>query len=265
MSAPPPARPPSGGGSRSAVIGVIVVVILLVVVGGIGVYALMGSGGPTPGPKASTAAGASTSPSATPGVVLFSDDFHDPASGWQTDTLPSGTTFKYTPAGFEVFAKGSLHHIAASPYGRALTKISVSTTATQSSPAPDGAGFGVTCDRGTGEQEIRYEFVAYADATWTIERLDGPLSATGTPPDVLKQGALSAKPGATPLTIEGICVTQADGASTKLTLLINGVQMTELTDAATLTDTGWYAELLVSSDDPPTTVVVSKFEVRTVP
>jgi hypothetical protein len=259
------AKPPSGGGSRSAVIGVIVVVILLVAVGGIGAYALIGSSGPTPSPRASAAASASASPSPTPGVVLFSDDFHDPASGWQTDTLPSGTTFKYTPAGFEVFAKGLLHHIAAAPYGRTLSKISVSTTATQSSPAPAGAGFGVTCDRGTGDDEIRYEFVAYADATWTIERLDGPLSATGTPPDVLKQGALSAKPGATPLTIEGICVTQADGASTKLTLLINGVQVTELTDSATLTGTGWYAELLVSSDDPPTTVVVTKFEVRTVP
>ena len=264
MSGAPAAKPPSGGGSRSAVIGVIVVVILLVAVGGIGVYALIGSGGSTPGPKAGTAI-ASASPSPTPGVVLFSDDFHDAASGWQTDTLPSGTTFKYTPAGFEVFAKGLLHHIAAAPYGRTLSKISVSTTATQSSPAPAGAGFGVTCDRGTGDEELRYEFVAYADATWTIERLDGPLSATGTPPDVLKQGALSAKPGATPLTIEGICVTQADGASTKLTLLINGVQVTELTDAATLTGTGWYAELLVSSDDPPTTVVVTKFEVRTVP
>jgi hypothetical protein len=244
---------------------VIVVVILLLAVGGIGAYALIGSGGSTPGPKASTSAGASASPSPTPGIVLFSDDFHDPASGWQTDTLPSGTTFNYTPTGFEVFAKGALHHIAAAPYGRALTKISVSTTATQSSPAPAGAGFGVTCDRGTDEAEIRYEFIAYADATWTIERLDGPLSATGSPPDVLKQGALYAKPGATPLTIEGICVTQADGASTKLTLLINSVQVTELTDSATLTGTGWYAELLVSSDDPPTTVVVTKFEVRTVP
>jgi hypothetical protein len=264
MPVAPAAKPPSSGGSRSAVIGVIVVVILLVA-GGIGAYAFIGSSSATPSPRASTAAGASTSPSPAQGIVVFSDDFHDPASGWETDTLPSGTTFKYTPGGFEVFAKGALHHIAAAPYGRARSKISVSTTATQSSPAPDGAGFGVTCDRGTGEAEIRYEFIAYADGTWTIERLDGPLSSTGSPPDVLKQGALSAKPGATPLTIEGTCVTQADGASTKLTLRINGVQVSELTDSATLTETGWYAELLVASDDPPTTVVVTKFEVRTVP
>ncbi len=266
MPAGAPPRPPAAGGSRSAVIGVIVVVVLLVAIGGIGAYALIGSGSPTPSPRASTIAGASASPSATPGALVFSDDFHDPASGWVTDTLPSGTTFKYTPAGFEVFAKGALHHIAAAPYERVRPKLSISMTATQSSPAPDSAGFGVTCDRGTGEEEIRYEFIAYADGTWTIERLDGPLSTTGAPPDVLKQGALSAKPGATPLTIQGNCVTQADGQSTRLTLSINGVQVTEITDTATtLPGTGWYAELLVSSDDPPTTVIVTKFEVRLVP
>jgi hypothetical protein len=240
-------------------------VLLFVAIGGLGAYALI-SGSPTPSPRGSNAAGASASPSAVPGVLVFSDDFHDPASGWLTETLPSGTTFKYTAGGLEVFAKGALHHISAAPYGRARAKISVSTTATQSSPAPDGAGFGVTCDRGTGDAEIRYEFIAYADGTWTIERLDGPLSATGSPPDVLKQGTLTAKPGATPLTIEGICVTQLDGKSTKLTLLINGVQVTQITDtASTLPDAGWYAELIVSSDDPPTTVVVTKFEVRIVP
>ena len=256
----------SGRGSRSAAVGVIVVVILLVALGAIGVYAVLGSGGAkaTAGPSAVAGASASASPAA--GIVVFSDDFHDPGSGWSTGSLPSGTTFSYTSHGFEVHAVGSLHHITSAPYGRARQRIAVAATATQSSPAPDAAGFGVTCDRGTDADEIRYEFIAYSDATWSIERLDGPLSATSGAPDVLKQGALSTKPGAAPMTVEGTCVSQPDALSTRLTLVVDGVTLAELTDTATtLPGSGWYAELLVSSDDPPTTVTVTKFEVRTVP
>jgi hypothetical protein len=242
------------------------VVVLLVAVGAAGALVALrsGAGSGTPAPSGAAEASASIRPGA--GVLVFSDDFHDPASGWMTDTLASGTTYKYTDRGFEIFAKGALHHISTAPYGRPRLKVAVAVTATQSTPAPDAAGFGVTCDRGTGSDEIRYEFIAYADGTWSIERLDGPLSATGDPPTVLKQGALAGKPGPEPMTVEGVCVLHADEATTDLTLYINGAQMAGITDTAGfLADTGWYAELLVSSDDPPTTVTVTKFEVRTVP
>jgi hypothetical protein len=256
---PVPTGSPKSGGSRGTAIAVILVAVVVAAAGAIGAVALMGSSGPSAGPGGSAAA--------TPvGVVVFTDDFKDPASGWATDTLPSGTTYKYTSNGFEVHAVGALHHIAPAPHGRERQRIAVSTTATQSSPAPDAAGFGVTCDRGTDAEELRYEFIAFADGTWSIERLDGPLSTSGDAPNVLKSGSLPTKPGSVPMTVEGSCISAAGGVTTQLGLSINGVKVTDLSDTATtLAGAGWYAELLVSSDDPATTVIVTKFEVRTLP
>ena len=263
---PVPQGTRAGGGSRTAAILVILVVIALVAVGAIAAVAVIGSPRPTPGPGSSGAAQASASPSPGVGVVVFSDDFHDPGSGWSTGTLPSGTTFTYTSHGFEVFAKGSLHHITSAPYGRARERLTVLATATQSTPAPDGAGFGVTCDRGTDAAEIRYEFIVAARDAWSIERLDGPLASTGSVSVVLKQGALSSSPGSAPMTVQGTCISLSDGQTTRLALVVDGKPIAETTDTATtLPDSGWYAELLVASDDPPTTVTVTRFEVRTVP
>jgi hypothetical protein len=265
----PPPGPPSyspvpsasgkSGGSRGTVIAVVLIAVVVAAVGAIAAVGLIGSSSPSAGPGGSAAA--------TPaGVVVFTDDFKDPASGWATDTLPSGTTYKYTSNGFEVHAVGALHHIAPAPHGRERQRIAVATTATQSSPAPDGAGFGVTCDRGTGQEELRYEFIAFADGTWSIERLDGPLSTSGDTPNVLKSGSLPTKPGATPMTVEGRCASVAGSGTTQLGISVNGVRLADLTDdATTLAGAGWYAELLVSSDDPPTTVTVTKFEVRVLP
>jgi hypothetical protein len=241
------------------VIAVVLIAVVVAAVGAIAAVGLIGSSSPSAGPGGSAAA--------TPvGVVVFTDDFHDAASGWATDTLPSGTTYKYTSNGFEVHAVGALHHIAPAPHGRERQRIAVATTATQSSPAPAGAGFGVTCDRGTDAEEIRYEFIAFADGTWSIERLDGPLSTSGDTPNVLKSGSLPTKPGAVPMTVEGSCVSVAGSVTTRLGISVNGVKLADLTDdATTLPGAGWYAELLVSSDDPPTTVIVTKFEVRVIP
>jgi len=261
-----PTGTPAAGGSRTAAVLVILVVVALVAVGAIAAVAVIGSPKPTPGPGSSAVAPASASSSPGIGVVVFTDDFHDPGSGWSTGTLPSGTTFTYTSRGFEVFAKGSLHHITSVPYGRARERLTVSATATQSSPAPDGAGFGVTCDRGTDAAEIRYEFIAATRNAWTIERVDGPLGSTGSPSVILKQGTLVSSPGSTPMTVQGTCITLPDGLTTRLSLIVDGNPIAEITDAATsLPDSGWYAELIVASDDPPTTVTVTRFEVRTVP
>jgi hypothetical protein len=270
-SAPPTygAVPPGTSpvrGSRTAAVLVVLVVIALIAVGAIAAAAVIGPGKATTSPGPSGAAQASASSSPNVGVVVFSDDFHDQGSGWSTGTLPSGTTFTYTSRGFEIFAKGSLHHITSAPYGRARERLTVSTTATQSSPAPDGAGFGVTCDRGTGAAELRYEFIVATGDAWTIERLDGSLDSAGNSSVVLKQGALSSSPGSDPMTVQGTCITQSDGQTARLSLVVDGVAIAEITDTATLQPgSGWYAELIVVSEDPPTTVTVTRFEVRTVP
>src|SRR4029077_8364159 len=92
---------------------------------------------------------ASSTVAADRGTVVFSDDFHDATSGWGTQTLASGTNFSYGPDGSVIVAKGSLDHFATSPYEKPVQQVAISVTASQSADAPVGAGYGVSCWRGT--------------------------------------------------------------------------------------------------------------------
>ena len=69
------------------------------------------------------------------------------------------------------------------------------------------------------------------------------------------------------MTVEGGLVTRPPGVDDQARdQRQRGQARPSLTDdATTLAGAGWYAELLVSSDDPPTTVTVTKFEVRVLP
>ena len=197
---------------------------------------------------------------------MFADDFKDPTSGWSTETLPSGTTYAYSDHGYVVVAHGQLDHMAAVPHARARGQITASVTATQSTPAPEGAGFGVTCDRGTGTAELRYEFLVSVTNAWAVSLKEGDLSQSDTPAVALREGKLATSPGATPMTVEGTCATGADAHSTRLVLVVDGVQIVEFTDVAdSLPTDGWYPELMVSSTDTPSRVTVTHYEVRTLP
>ena len=118
---------------RVVVIGVILALAVLA-----GVGAAVGRGGEKGGVSA-------TSPlTAVQGQVVFSDNFRDPGSGWTTLTLSSGTTFAYTPCGYVIAARESLHHMAYTPYDEPLAQLSMAVTGEQSAGAPVGAGFGAT-------------------------------------------------------------------------------------------------------------------------
>jgi hypothetical protein len=250
---PPSARARSSSGRGR----IVIIAALVLVVAGVGVALVVGK-------SAGTGSGASPSPDR--GVVVFSDDFKDPTSGWSTETLPSGTSYAYTDHGYVIVAFGQLDHLSGAPTARPRPQLTASMTATQSATAPEGAGFGVSCDRGTASAEIRYEFVVTKTANWTVSRKNGELSATGSPSDTLKEGSLASGPGGTPMTVEGTCATQADGKTTRLVLVVDGAAVVDFTDASdTLPDDGWYPELIVSSQDTPSTVTVTHFEVRTVP
>ncbi|HLZ94150.1 MAG TPA: hypothetical protein VKT20_02330 [Candidatus Dormibacteraeota bacterium] len=200
--------------------------------------------------------------SADRGAVVFADDFHDPTSGWNAATLPSGTSFGYALGGYVVTGKGTLHHFAEAPFQDALSQLSMAVTATQTANAPPGAGFGVTCWRGDGDARVRYEFVVLAPGTWYLER-DGGVATLSSRGVVLDKGTAHAGPGASPITIVGMCVS-IDSVSTRLALFVNGKKMVDRVDrSAGASDLGWLSGLDVSSRDAgDSSVMVTRFEVR---
>jgi hypothetical protein len=256
-----------------AVVGVILVVAIAAAA--IGVAALGGSvsrgrsnPSPTTGPVTAT-----TALRESRGSVVFTDDFHDPSSGWTTDTLPSGTTFHYSNGHYVIVAHGDLDHHADSPYSNPVNQISSTVTATQSTGAPSGAGFGATCLRGSGAaagaagagaDAVRYEFVVLVGGKWLVSRRDG-ITSTSAGPTTLKEGSSVASPGTAALTVTAMCATLGDGQSTRLALYVAGSKVADLTDRpkAGLPTDGWYGGLVVSSSGTgPSTVTVTHFASR---
>ena len=263
---PPPPLPPSGPQARSRV-GLFVVVgavgaLLAVVLVAVGVV-LFGSGAPglAPAPKALGPATASTALTTQRGAVVFSDDFHNASSGWSTETLPSGTTFAYAAGGYLIIAKGAVDHFADAPYETPVQQVAISVTATQSTDAPIGAGYGVSCWRGTGAAELRYDFLVSTGGDWQVDRRDGGIPTT---PQILKHGNSAVRLGSAPLAVQGMCATLADLKTTRLVLFAGTQKLADILDTATpMPGAGWLPDLLVTSEAlHSSTVTATHFEVR---
>jgi hypothetical protein len=264
----PPPPPLSNPGNqprsrmRAGPIIVIVAVAALVLVVLIAVaVVLLGSGVPQVGTVTSGTLAETTPVTVGRGTVAYSDDFRNASSGWTTETLPSGTTYSYTAAGYVIVAKGTVDHFATAPYETPLQQMAASVTATQSTDAPIGAGYGVSCWRGAGKSELRYDFVVTTAGDWQVSRRDG-----GIPTDaaILKQGKSSLRLGSTSLAVLGMCATLSDLHSTRLVLFAGSQKLADFTDRATaMPDAGWLPDLLVTSEDlHPSIVTATRFEVR---
>ena len=205
---------------------------------------------------------ASQSVSADKGTTIFSDDFHDPSSGWTTETLASGTTYSYGANGYVIVAKGDLVHFAYSPYDTGRQQLSMSTTATLTGDTPNGAGFGVSCARGTGSSSLSYEFMVYSDGGWTIDRRDG-VQDVNSEPTTVAQGSGADEAGLTPVTVVGTCAT-TDSQTTRLILYVDGKKVHDGTDTAnSLSPDSWVGGLNVySTGQGVQTFTVTKFEER---
>ncbi len=261
---PPPPPPPPALRSRVGpfvVVGAVVALLALVLVA-VGVV-LLGSGAPglAPAPKTSEPVTASTTVAAQRGTVVFADDFHNASSGWSTETLPSGTTFSYAASGYVIVAKGAVDHFANAPYETPVQQAAISVTATQSTDSPIGAGFGVSCWRGTGAAELRYDFLVSTGGDWQVDRRDGGIPTT---PHILKQGKSAVTLGSAPLAVQGMCATLADLRTTRLVLFAGTLKLADIIDTATaMPDAGWLADILVTSEAlHPSTVTATHFEVR---
>ncbi|HEY2598409.1 MAG TPA: hypothetical protein VGJ79_08010 [Candidatus Dormibacteraeota bacterium] len=259
--APPPARPAPAPSRTGLFAGVASVVALLVVAAiAIGVI-FVGANVLKRTTRTAGPVEASTSLTSTSGKAVFSDDFRNSSSGWTTTALPSGTTFQYAAEGYVVVARGTLDHFAASPYSTPVAQIAISVTATQSADAPVGAGYGVSCWRGTDTSELRYDFVMTSAGDWTIDRRDGGVL---TKPLILKQGTSKATLGGDPLAIEGMCVALADEHSVRLVMFAGKAKIADITDSANaLPDAGWQADLMLTSSEIHASIVtVMHFEIR---
>jgi len=178
--------------------------------------------------------------------------------------LGNGTNFAYVGSRYAVFTNGTGHSLAFAPYHVGVPQMAASVTATQTVGAPTGAGFGVGCYRGTGASRIRYELLVTVPGTWYVERSHG--DGLGVQPTILRRGTSAIVPGASPITVEGVCATLSDGRTTRLVLFANGQRLTDLTDAqAGLPGPGWLAALDVDSRKAvPTRVTATHFGIQNV-
>lgn len=246
-------------------IGVVVAVLITAVAGGLGLYVNhLRSGTVANRPAAATSATPSAAASgltATSGTVIYSDDFRDSGSGWSQGTLASGTTLGYSAGAYVIAGKGEgLDHFSRAPYGIPQLKLSMSMTATQSTGAARGSGFGVTCTEGSGSSQTRYVFLVETVSQYKILRSTGA-DSTSNVAQAVKEGTSPVDPGSTPMAVVGDCVTLP--AATRLVLFVNGAMVVDVTDPTAATGAGWRGGVATATaSTSATTVTISRFEER---
>ena len=201
-----------------------------------------------------------------PGRVVFSDDFHDNSSGWyegETD----GVDYEYTAGGYTIAMTSSVVTVVTAVYSRAPYvdgQGSLAITARQSISPGTGSnsGFGVKCRRGSGVDRFQYEFLLRTSGAWGVYVRTGEPSSTSYSTR-LKSGSGATYAGATPATIVGMCDTQADGTTTKLTFAINGNVVADFSDTdSSLPRDGWVGSIEAAIGAPGGTVTTTSFEER---
>lgn len=213
---------------------------------------------PTSPPGPVTAA---TALAADRGALLFTDNFRNPKSGWSTPSKNSAvTTYSYGSAGYLIGSRtGMLEHMVYAPYHTTKQQLSMSVTASQAG-APKGAGFGVTCRRGTAAAQTSYTLVVMNTGSYYIERYDGVPSGSSSP-KTLKRGTSSVAPGSTPITIVGMCATMG-GGSTRLALFVDGQKIADLTDTVKLVSAGWTGGIDMQSGKTTSVLTVTGWQER---
>jgi hypothetical protein len=253
---------------------VVAVVLYVVGVGAVITLVVQGSAslrGATASPRASPTPAAlrpitlTTPLTAATGTVVFTDDFHDVHSGWDTTSATSDIKYAFANGAFVSAATAGFWFSEPSPYVGLLPQLSVGITATLDIHTPPDAGFGVDCVRGTGASQTTYQFTATADSNWYVTKWTGPTSDTSVA-TTLKQGSIKGAPapGVIPVMLVGVCATMSDGVTTRLAFFIDGSKVADLTDTAqaALTD-GWETDLVTAgSDSGPVTVTSTHFEER---
>jgi hypothetical protein len=152
-----------------------------------------------------------------------------------------------------------MEHLVFGPYKTGKKQVGLALTASQTG-APSGAGFGVTCRRGTGSAQIMYAFIVLNTGKFTVERYNG-LPSAGNPAKILKRGNTLVLPGSKPITVAGMCATVV-GVTTRLALFVEGQQLVDMLDAATLPGAGWTGGIDMVSGKTPSTLTATNWVER---
>jgi hypothetical protein len=204
---------------------------------------------------------ASTTVTSTSGAFVWADNFEDRNSGWVASGPSLYTTYVYGQGSYMIGSKGgAMHHLVYAPNRMATQQMSASLTASLVG-AGTGTGFGVSCRRGAGSNEVAYEFILLVDGRFFVERRDGEPNLTAVP-FVLEKGVSPTAPGTTAITVTAICATLEDGRTTRLLLFVDGSRLVDFLDSTSLVDPGWLAGIDVASSDTPSTLTATYFEIR---
>lgn len=237
----------------TAIVGLAVVVL---VVAGL-IALLVWRGGAAAGPRGGLGVES--------GKVVYSDSLSDPSSGWQSLTLPSGSTIGYENGAYVINGQGDKSHYTRAPYHVGYPALGVAVSAAETSgDAVDG--FGVECDHG-GDSGNQYAFFLHSDGRWGIDRYVPDASGVRQPLQV-RSGSSSAFGGLnSTVHVEAACInTGSSGtqATTRLLLTVDGRQLADTSD--TVSDDGgtlWFGGVMTSTAaDQPSVVQFSSFSLR---
>jgi hypothetical protein len=206
---------------------------------------------------------ASSSFGATAGTVYFSDRFGSQYSGWPTDLTANlqHTTLQFDNRGYEIGSLGgAMHHLVYGPSRVEKQQMSMSLTATQEN-SPLGAGFGVSCRRGTDADQVVYEFIVTNAGRFLVDRWTGTPTVDGEAAP-LQHGDAPYPPSIVPITVTGVCATMSDGITTRLALFVDGRLLVDFADRVRLSGAGWSGGIVMSSLEAPSTMIATYFEER---
>ena len=214
---------------------------------------------------------AGTSPPATAPVLAptpYSPDGGSPvldlgfpgdAKGWPIGQQAGSTQLSLSAGGYVVTASGrSTDHLVDAPLDKGYRRLAVTATAAQSS-GRGTAGFGVSC-RSAGPVAVMYEFIVLNNGGWLVERRTGTNDVGA--PTIVMHGTSFSVPGPKPIAISGICAASADGKTTRLSMFVDGVRLTDVADFTPTPSEGWRGGIVVSTVDVAATVVFASFEER---
>lgn len=215
-----------------------------------GPAAVGGSGG-----QAAQVPPTSAPPPSTAGTVVYHSSFAV-ADGWNTG--PIGTAqASFATAGWTVTASNRIHHVLTTPYLNHSRRMSVAATV---KGYPDtNVSFGTGCQADPDTQLFVYQFIAYPNGEWYLEKVQ-PNRSVAT----VERGTASPLPDNA--TVEIACTSApAPGGATTTSLVgyINGQAEVQTSDTQTgLPAAGWIPVLLMDSYGSPVSVTYTSMSVR---
>jgi hypothetical protein len=263
---PPASRytyaPPPSHKLRNVLIGALVVIVVLVagaveatgskssttrVSAGTGLPPAQTPASPSAPAAANPAGGVTassplTSPRGT--AVIFSDDFTDPNSGWDTGA-DDDSTYTYTPDGYAMTTNAPAIFLSYAPDDTPAQQVSLSVTAIEAPGADPDAGYGASCRRSADStSQLRYEFRVTGSGEWYIERNQGALD--GQTPTVIAEGGTQLL-ASSQITVSAVCATLDGGTSTRLALFLNGTKVADTVDVGTADGAGWLGAIVATN------------------